>query len=115
VCLAENGLVRYNTTTGKEDNFYLSKMTTFTGKTMTAEHMQPACNGVDVDDKYVYVAYGSFGMHILDKETFKEVAYYYNKEGKSANYVKAVKYGDGYRTIYIAYGENGLNICRVKE
>lgn len=61
------------------------------------------CNGCDVDDKYVYLAYGSYGLVVLDKNTHEVVAH--RVASKSANYVK-VK--DNY--IYVAYGRDRLQV-----
>lgn len=61
------------------------------------------CNGCDVDDKYVYLAYGSYGLVVLDKNTHEVVAH--RVASKSANYVKV---RDNY--IYIAYGRDRLQV-----
>lgn len=65
-------------------------------------------NGLDYDDRYIYVAYGEKGLRILDKKTLKEVASYTHSGGKSANFVKAI---DGY--VFVAYGLNGLQVFRL--
>lgn len=61
------------------------------------------CNGCDVDDKYVYLAYGSYGLVVLDKNTHEVVAH--RVASKSANYVKV---RDNY--IYVAYGRERLQV-----
>lgn len=61
------------------------------------------CNGCDVDDKYVYLAYGSYGLVVLDKNTHEVVAH--RVASKSANYVKV---RDNY--IYVAYGRDRLQV-----
>jgi len=61
------------------------------------------CNGCYVDDNYVYLAYGSYGLVVLDKNTHEVVAH--RKTPRSANYV-TVK--DGY--IYVAYGRSRLQV-----
>lgn len=65
-------------------------------------------NGLDCDERYIYVAYGEKGLRILDKTTLEEIASYTHSGGKSANFVKAV---DGY--IFVAYGLNGLQVFRL--
>lgn len=55
-------------------------------------------NGCWIGDKYDYVAYGSYGLVVLDKNTHEPIAYRHTP--KSANYV--VEY-NGY--IYVAYGQ----------
>lgn len=64
-------------------------------------------NGCYVGKKYVYIAYGGFGLVVLDKETHKVVAH--RAVPKSANYVIEYK---GY--IYVAYGQNRLQVFQLK-
>lgn len=98
VCLGHGGVKKY---TG----------TTCTG-TIT-EGNAPA-NGLAVDDKYLYVAFGK-GLFIYDKNNLSQVLKYThigrNKDGKtvSCNYV-AVN-GD---LIYLAYGLDGYDVLRMK-
>jgi len=67
-------------------------------------------NGLAVDDKYLYIAYGGNGLIVLDKDTMEELGRYRNEKGKSCNYV-AVK-GN---LLYLAYGESGVDIVRMSE
>lgn len=64
-------------------------------------------NGCYVGKKYVYIAYGGFGLVILDKETHKVVAH--RNLAHSANYV--IEY-NGY--IYVAYGQSRLQVFQLK-
>ena len=64
-------------------------------------------NGCYVGKKYVYIAYGGFGLVVLDKETHKVVAH--RDLVNSANYVIEYK---GY--IYVAYGQNRLQVFQLK-
>lgn len=64
-------------------------------------------NGCYVGKKYVYIAYGGFGLVVLDKETHKVIAH--RSVPKSANYVIEYK---GY--IYVAYGQNRLQVFQLK-
>lgn len=64
-------------------------------------------NGCYVGKKYVYIAYGGFGLVVLDKETHKVVAH--RAVPKSANYVIEYK---GY--IYVAYGQSRLQVFQLK-
>ena len=64
-------------------------------------------NGCYVGKKYVYIAYGGFGLVVLDKETHKVVAP--RDLVHSANYVIEYK---GY--IYVAYGQNRLQVFQLK-
>lgn len=96
VCLGNNGFTRY--TDGVESGSF------------KIDGTNAAVNGMDFDDKYIYIAYGSKGLHILDKNTLEEVASYTYSGGKSANYVRAT---GGY--IYVAYGKNGLQVFQLVE
>lgn len=64
-------------------------------------------NGCYIGKKYVYIAYGGFGLVVLDKETHKVVAH--RDLVHSANYVIEYK---GY--IYVAYGQNRLQVFQLK-
>ena len=64
-------------------------------------------NGCYVGKKYVYIAYGGFGLVVLDKESHKVVAH--RNLAHSANYVIEYK---GY--IYVAYGQNRLQVFQLK-
>lgn len=96
VCLGGNGFMRY--TNGTENGSF------------KIDGTQSAVNGMDFDDKYIYIAYGSEGLYILDKNTLAVVASYTHSGGKSANYVKAIN-----SYIYVAYGRNGLQVFRLVE
>ena len=65
-------------------------------------------NGCYVGKKYVYIAYGGFGLVVLDKETHKVVAH--RDLVHSANYVIEYK---GY--IYVVYGQNRLQVFQLKD
>ena len=64
-------------------------------------------NGCYIGKKYVYIAYGGFGLVVLDKETHKVVAH--RDLVHSANSVIEYK---GY--IYVAYGQNRLQVFQLK-
>lgn len=64
-------------------------------------------NGCYVGKKYVYIAYGGFGLVVLDKETHKVVAH--RDLVHSANYVIEYK---GY--IYVAYGQSRMQVFQLK-
>ena len=64
-------------------------------------------NGCYVGKKYIYIAYGGFGLVVLDKETHKVVAH--RAVPNSANYVIEYK---GY--IYVAYGQSRLQVFQLK-
>lgn len=115
VALGETGVAKYSMTGTLEGSYSWieEKMQTkpdYKGK--------PLANGLDVDDKYVYVANGAAGMLVLDKATMKRVARYAHSyktvDNKSyyysANYVRKVG-----NLIYIAYGRDGLEIVKMRE
>lgn len=90
-CLSKGGLVRVND--GK--------------KWQRGENKSVPVNGMAFDDKYIYVANGSF-ISVLDKATMEEVCYYHDKSIKSANYI-ALNNGK----IYVAFGENGIRVFQL--
>lgn len=94
VCLSKGGVRKYDLNGTKLCEF------TIKGNFLA--------NGLAVDDKYLYIACGGNGLVILNKNNFKEIDTYKNKNGKSCNYV-AVK-GD---LLYLAYGESGVDIVRM--
>ncbi|MGN1375219.1 MAG: hypothetical protein ACI4V5_01545, partial [Prevotella sp.] len=96
VCLGQNGFKRY--TNGVENG------------TFKLEGTKSAVNGMDYDDKYIYIAYGSDGLYILDKNTLNVVASYTHSGGKSANYVTVVN-----KFIFVAYGREGLQLFKLKD
>lgn len=90
-CLSTGGLVRLSD-----------------GKTFQRGTNVPV-NGMAFDDKYVYVANGSF-VSVLDKADLHEVCHYHASNEKSANYI-ALKNGK----IYVAFGENGIQVYQLVE
>ena len=97
VCLGKNGLKRY--TNGVEvAEFKVS------GDTIAA------ANGLAVDNKYVYAAYGHGGLFVLDKTDLSVITSYSYTGGKSANYVTVSD-----DILYVAYGLSGVQIFRLIE
>lgn len=97
VCLGKNGVKRY--TDGAEvAEFKVG------GDTIAA------ANGLAVDEKYVYVAYGHGGLFVLNKADLSVVTSYRYAGEKSANYVTVS--GD---ILYVAYGLSGVQIFRLIE
>ncbi len=66
-------------------------------------------NCVDTDDKYIYIANGTRGLTIIDKDDWSLVKEYKLGDA-SANYVKLGE--DGY--IYVAYGLKGVHRFKLK-
>ena len=99
ICLGKNGVKRY--TDGVEvASFRLDE----------EKAPKAAANGLALDDKYLYVAYGDGGLFVLDKEDLSVVTSYRHAGGKSANYVSVS--GD---ILYVAYGLSGVQIFRLIE
>lgn len=75
---------------------------------VSVDNRQGYINGVAVDDNYVYVAAGAYGLVVLNKEG-KEVTHKrIGTSGNSANYV-AVKNG----LIYVAYGKGRIQVFKL--
>ncbi|MDE6378858.1 MAG: hypothetical protein K2L11_00180 [Muribaculaceae bacterium] len=92
-CLSKGGLVRVND--GK--------------KFQRGTNGNVPVNGMAFDEKYIYVANGSF-VSVLDKETMNEICYYHASSLKSANYI-ALRNGK----IYVAFGEDGIQVFQLVE
>lgn len=89
------------------------------GFSIAATDPHAGANGLAIDDKYVYVAYGIGGLYILNKQDLSVVSWYksnapesYTSEATvaSANYVAV----DG-QYIYVAYGRHGIKILKLAE
>lgn len=75
---------------------------------ISVDKRQGYINGVAVDDNYVYVAAGAYGLVVLTKDG-KEVTHKrIGTAGNSANYV-AVKNG----LIYVAYGKGRIQVFKL--
>lgn len=97
VCLGANGVKRYS------DGVAVAGF-------KLEDDAVAAANGLAVDGKYVYVAYGHGGLFVLDKSDLSVVASYRYSGGKSANYVTVS--GD---ILYVAYGLSGVQIFKLIE
>ena len=105
VCRGAAGMYVYDMK-GKELWHYQMPSPTITEGDKAGKYKGHA-NGCYVGKKYVYIAYGGFGLVVLDKETHKVVAH--RDLVHSANYVIEYK---GY--IYVAYGQNRLQVFQLK-
>lgn len=97
VCLGANGVKRYS------DGVAVAGF-------KLEDDAVAAANGLAVDGRYVYVAYGHGGLFVLDKSDLSVVASYRYSGGKSANYVTVS--GD---ILYVAYGLSGVQIFKLIE
>ena len=101
VCKGENGVAKISGSTVNQ-NF-------FTCPTNKAGNVEGCANGVATDGQYIYIACGSYGVVVLDKEG-KEVCHRKAASGKSANYV-AVDNGN----IYVAYGQSRIQVYTITQ
>lgn len=108
VCKSAKGLMCYDS---NGNQAWASEWTTPTSKSdknVSVDKRQGYINGVAVDDNYVYVAAGAYGLVVLTKEG-KEVTHKrIGTSGNSANYV-AVKNG----LIYVAYGKGRIQVFKL--
>ena len=106
VCQGAKGLSCWNANGTKAwENNYVTPIST-SDKNNQVDKRQGYINGVAVDNNYVYVAAGSYGLVVLDKNG-KEVAH--RSIGTfSANYVAV---DNNY--IYVAYGQNRVQVFKL--
>lgn len=107
VCRSAKGLSCYDLTTGKEVWNW--------GAPLTANTKVPQgyANGVTYDANYIYLACGSYGLVVLDKNQMEngkpvKVVKKRAEAGMSANYVTL---DGGY--IYVAYGKSRLRVMKL--
>lgn len=108
VCKSAKGLMCYNS---NGNQAWTSEWTTPVSHgegNISVDKRQGYINGVAVDDKYVYVAAGAYGLVVLTKDG-KEVTHKrIGTSGNSANYV-AVKNG----LIFVAYGKGRIQVFKL--
>ena len=105
VCRGAAGMYVYNMEGNELWHYQMPSPTISEGE--NAGKYKGHANGCYVGKKYVYIAYGGFGLVVLDKETHKVVAH--RNLAHSANYV--IEY-NGY--IYVAYGQSRLQVFQLK-
>lgn len=105
VCRGAAGMYVYNMEGNELWHYQMPSPTISEGE--NAGKYKGHANGCYVGKKYVYIAYGGFGLVVLDKETHKVVAH--RNLAHSANYVIEYK---GY--IYVAYGQSRLQVFQLK-
>lgn len=107
VCKSAKGLMCYE----NDNPVWASEWTTPVSHgdgNVSVDKRQGYINGVAVDDNYVYVAAGAYGLVVLTKDG-KEVTHKrIGTAGNSANYV-AVKNG----LIYVAYGKGRIQVFKL--
>ena len=99
-CLSSAGLYVYDMNGNEQWHYQMPSPKNKEGK------WKALCNGCFVDNKYVYLAYGSYGIVVIDKNTQKVIAH--RKLEKSANYITVY---NGY--IYVAYGRSRMQVLKL--
>ena len=99
-CLSSAGLYVYDMDGNEQWHYQMPSPKNKEGK------WKALCNGCFVDDNYVYLAYGSYGIVVIDKNTHKVIAH--RALENSANYITV---HDGY--IYVAYGRSRMQVFKL--
>ena len=99
-CLSSAGLYVYDMNGNEQWHYQMPSTKNKEGK------WKALCNGCFVDNNYVYLAYGSYGIVVIDKNTHKVIAH--RAVEKSANYITV---HDGY--IYVAYGRSRMQVFKL--
>lgn len=99
-CLSSAGLYVYDMNGNEQWHYQMPSPKNKEGK------WKALCNGCFVDNNYVYLAYGSYGIVVIDKNTHKVIAH--RTVEKSANYITV---HDGY--IYVAYGRSRMQVFKL--
>lgn len=99
-CLSSAGLYVYDMDGNEQWHYQMPSPKNKEGK------WKALCNGCFVDDNYVYLAYGSYGIVVIDKKTHKVIAH--RALEKSANYITVY---EGY--IYVAYGRSRMQVFKL--
>lgn len=99
-CLGAAGLYVYDMDGNEQWHYQMPNPKNAKGK------WKALCNGCFVDDNYVYLAYGSYGIVVIDKDTHKVIAH--RAVEKSANYLTVY---NGY--IYVAYGRSRMQVFQL--
>ena len=109
VCKSAKGLACYNADGSKAwENDWVTPVAT--DGNASVDNRQGYINGVAVEGDYVYVAAGSYGLVVLDKNGNEVAHRYIGKMNNSANYV-AVKNG----LIYVAYGKGRVQVFKLTD
>lgn len=99
-CLSSAGLYVYDMDGNEQWHYQMPSPKNKEGK------WKALCNGCFVDANYVYLAYGSYGIVVIDKNTHKVIAH--RAVEKSANYITVY---NGY--IYVAYGRSRMQVFKL--
>ena len=113
VCKGENGISKI-ASDGTVSQFYTCPTFTASNKAQNLEagknYVKGCANGVYVTANNVFVACGSYGLVVLDKNG-KEVCHRKAYNGKSANFVTV----DNNNNIFVAYGKSRVQVFKLTD
>lgn len=113
VCKGENGISKI-AADGTVSQFYTCPTFTASNKAQNLEagkeYVKGCANGVYVTANNVFVACGSYGLVVLDKNG-KEVCHRKAYNGKSANFVTV----DDNNNIFVAYGQSRVQVFKLTD
>ena len=107
VCKGENGISKI-TADGTVSQFFDCPTFKAPKNAEKTGDVKGCANGVYVTANNVFVACGSYGLVVLDKNG-KEVCHRKAYNGKSANFVTA----DDYDNIFVAYGQSRVQVFKL--
>ena len=107
VCKSAKGLMCYENGSPAWTSEWTTPVSHGAGN-VSVDNRQGYINGVAVDDNYVYVAAGAYGLVVLNKNGEEVTHKRIGTSGNSANYV-AVKNG----LIYVAYGKGSIQVFKL--
>lgn len=108
VCKSAKGLMCYNSNGSPAWTSEWTTPVSHGAGNVSVDNRQGYINGVAVDDNYVYVAAGAYGLVVLNKNGEEVTHKRIGTAGNSANYV-AVKNG----LIYVAYGKGRIQVFKL--
>ncbi len=111
VCKGENGIDKIDLSTGTATHFWTCP--TFVAHDANildngSTYVKGHCNGIAVKGDFIYVAHGSYGLVVLNKEG-KMICHRKSDNGKSANFVTVDDNGN----IYVAYGKSRVHVFQL--
>lgn len=109
VCKGENGISKI-TADGTVSQFFDCPTFKAPKNAEKTGDVKGCANGVYVTANNVFVACGSYGLVVLDKNG-KEVCHRKAYNGKSANFVTA----DDYDNIFVAYGQSRVQVFKLTD
>lgn len=108
VCKSAKGLMCYNSNGSPAWTSEWTTPISHGDGNVSVDNRQGYINGVAVDDNYVYVAAGAYGLVVLNKNGEEVTHKRIGTSENSANYV-AVKNG----LIYVAYGKGRIQVFKL--